>query len=185
MVAMLVTVILTAALAVPVGSALKNTTPVYDNIYETVEGTIKENGVVDKDTLSNLNLPLGLQDKITDGTDVVDSFSEYVATQITDTAFNAIIFIVLFIIIYIILQVVIHVLDFVAKLPLLKEVNKLGGFAIGVIQGLLIVWVACLILTACSGKPWAQDLFAQINDNQILSFIYNNNLIVWIVTNIL
>ena len=76
-------------------------------------------------------------------------------------------------------------LNFVAKLPLIKEVNKIGGFAIGVVYGLVVLWAACLVLTACSSKPWAKEIFAAINKNSFLGFVYNNNLITWLVTKVL
>ncbi len=186
MVAMIVTVILATALTIPVGSAVKAATPVYDKMYETINTTVSENNVVDTKSLANLNLPKQIKDKIEkEGDKVVEDFEGYVSEQITDTAFNATIFLVLFIIIYVIVKIVIHILDFVAKLPLLKEINKIGGFALGLVVGFIILWAACLVVTACSGKPWAQEIFAQINDNAFLGFIYNNNLIVWLITSVL
>lgn len=186
MIAMIITVVLATALTIPVGSALKATTPVYDKMYEAISQTVTDNNVVDTNTLTNLNLPKQLREKIADESDkAVSNFEEYVSTQITDTAFNASVFLALFIVIYIIIKIVIHILDFVAKLPLLKEINKLGGFALGLIVGLIILWAACLIVTTCSAKPWAQDVFAAINKNAFLGFIYNNNLIVWLITSVL
>ena len=107
------------------------------------------------------------------------------AKEITDTAFNAGVYLVVTIIVYIIVKVIISMLNFVAKLPLIKEVNKIGGFAIGVVYGLVVLWAACLVLTACSSKPWAKEIFVAINKNSFLGFVYNNNLITWLVTKVL
>ena len=42
-------------------------------------------------------------------------------------------------------------------------------------QGLLFVWIGCLVVTAFGDKAWAQEAFRQINDNALLTFIYDNN----------
>ena len=76
----------------------------------------------------------------------------------------------------------IKVFDFVSKLPLIKNVNQTGGLAIGLVQGLLFVWLACLVVTAFGDKAWAQEAFRQINANPLLTFIYENNPIIFLIT---
>ena len=185
MAAMIITIILTTILTVPVGAVLKATTPIYDNMYEKISKTIDESEITDIESVKELDLPELIIDKIMEEEDAIKDVKEYVAVQVTDTAYTAGVFLVLLIIVYIAVKIAITMLDFVAKLPLIKEVNKLGGLIIGLVYGLTIIWAACLVLTMFSSKPWAQDIFAQINDNQLLSFIYNNNLITWLVTKIL
>lgn len=186
LVAMIVTLILATMLTVPVGAMVKEVTPIYDNMYETVYETIEEYSVVDMESLDRLNLPEQLVDRIAEeGAKTVDEFRVYVATEITETAFDAGVFLVLVVVLYILVKIAISVLDIVAKLPLLKEVNKLAGFLIGLVYGLFVIWTACLILTAFSSQPWAKDIFEAINNNAFLSFVYNNNLITWIVTKVL
>ena len=86
------------------------------------------------------------------------------------------------IVIYIILSIIINVLDFVAKLPLISNINKSGGLVIGLVKGLIYVWIACLALTAFSDKAWAQEAFRQINNNKLLTIIYEYNPIIFLVT---
>ena len=103
----------------------------------------------------------------------------------SDLILKAITFFILIIIIYIIVRIVIFMLDFISKLPVINSINKTGGLVVGLVQGLLIVWIGCLILTAFSDKAWAQEAFAQINANPLLTFIYNNNLITFIITKLI
>ena len=194
MVAMIVTLVLATVLTVPVAKVVKSATSVYDNMYETVYETVKENNIINEQSLSKLDLPKQVEDKILQGdffeehkdvSKAIEEFQTYVATQITNAAFNAGVFLILLIVIYIIVKIAITMLDFVAKLPLLKEVNKVGGFAIGLVYGFVVIWAACLVFTACSSKPWAKEIFAAINGNSFLSFLYNNNLITWLVTKVM
>lgn len=184
MVAMIVTVILATILTVPIGKLIKETTPVYTNMYSTVEKSVKENNVVNEAGLSKLDLPKQIVDKIEEN-GIVDNYETIVATEITDAAFNAGVYLVVTIIVYILVKMVISMMNFVAKLPLIKEVNKVGGFAIGLIYGLVVLWALCLVLTTFSSKPWAKEIFSAVNKNDFLGFIYNNNLITWLVTKVL
>ena len=75
-------------------------------------------------------------------------------------------------------------LDIISKLPILNELNHFAGLAVGVLQGLLFLWIACTILTACSGTQWGQDAMNMIGQSKLLSVIYNNNLILKYITNL-
>ena len=73
-------------------------------------------------------------------------------------------------------------LDVLANLPLIGTVNKIGGAIVGFVQGLLIIWVACLVVTAFGDKAWAQETFSQINSNALLTFIYEKNPLIFLLT---
>lgn len=186
MVALIIAVVLATALSGKVGDIIKDNTEIYTGIYDKVHETVEENNVIDTNSLSNIEVPDQIKNQIDKGIEkgdkVISDFEVYVSTEITNTIFNAGVYLVLLVVLYIIVLVVIHVFDFVAKLPVINEVNKLGGFAIGLLYGLIILWIACLVVTAFANQDWAKSIFEQINNNAILGFIYNNNLITWIVT---
>lgn len=182
MVAMLVTFILAAALTVPVSAMIKSATPLYDVIEESVNELVVENSV-DVNSIEKLNLPEQIEEKIIEGAgEAVGTFNEYLVTTVSDMFLKAITFFVLIIVIYIIVRIVIVIFDFIGKLPVIKSINKTGGLVVGIVQGLLIVWIGCLVVTAFGDKAWAQEVFRQINDNEMLTFIYSNNPIIYIVT---
>ena len=182
MVAMLVTYILAASLTIPVSAALKATTPAYDTIEKSVSSMVEESKV-DSTSIEALNLPTQIEEKIMEGaTAVNDGFNKYLVDTISDLILKALTFFVLIVVIYIAVCIVIKVFDFVSKLPLIKNVNQTGGLAIGLVQGLLFVWIGCLVVTAFGDKAWAQEAFRQINDNALLTFIYENNPIIFLIT---
>lgn len=186
MVAMLVTFVLAALLTVPVSAMISSATPLDENIKKSVSSLVTEANVVDVTTISNLNLPEQIEDVLIEGaSEAVDGVTEYVVDTVSDLILKAITFFILIIIIYIIVRIVIFILDFISKLPVINSINKTGGLVVGLVQGLLIVWIGCLILTAFSDKAWAQEAFAQINANPLLTFIYNNNLITFIITKLI
>jgi uncharacterized membrane protein required for colicin V production len=187
MIAMVVTYILAGALTIPVSMALKSATPVYTTIEESVEKMVKEAKIddtkLDITAIEKLNLPSQIEEKLIDGAEKVTSgFNDYLVSSISNFILKALTFFILFIVIYIILSIVIKIFDFVSKLPLINTVNKAGGLAVGAAQGLIIVWIGCLVITAFGDKAWAQEAFRQINDNKLLTFIYENNPIIFLVT---
>lgn len=182
MVAMLVTFVLAGILTVPVSAMIKSATPLYDTIEKSVSELVAENDV-STTSLESLGLPEQIEEKILEGAgEAIGNFNEYLVTTISDMLLKALTFFVLIIVIYIIVRIVIFVCDFISKLPLINSINKTGGLVVGIVQGLLFIWIACLIVTAFGNKAWAQEVFAQINANPLLTFIYNNNPIIYIVT---
>ena len=182
MAAMIVAYVLAAALTVPVSMALKSATPVYDTIEKSVSTMVKESKV-DSTSIEKLNLPAQIEEKIMEGAnDVASGFNEYLVKTISNLILKALTFFIVMIVIYIILSIIINVLDFVAKLPLISNINKSGGLVIGLVKGLIYVWIACLALTAFSDKAWAQEAFRQINNNKLLTIIYEYNPIIFLVT---
>lgn len=182
MVAMLVTFILAGLLTVPVSAMIKSATPLYEHIEKSVGGLVADNNV-DINSISNLGLPKNIEEKIMEGAgEAIDNFNVYLVDTLSDMLLKTLTFFGLIIVMYIIVRIIIVVCDFISKLPVLNSINKTGGLVVGLVQGLLIIWIACLVVTAFSDKAWAQEVFRQINDNALLTFIYDNNPIIYIVT---
>ena len=54
--------------------------------------------------------------------------------------------IVLFVVVKIILSIVISLIDGIARLPILKQFNEIGGMAYGILRGILIVFIVILLM---------------------------------------
>lgn len=185
MAATIVTIVLAAVLTIPVSGVVKNT-EIGENIRKSIGELVEEAELINVDSINTLDFPEAILKPIADGAkDTEQALQEYVSDALTDTIINAITFLILAVVIYIAIRIIISVLDIFTKLPILNGVNKGAGAVAGLVQGLLFVWVASLILAACSDKAWAQDAFRQINDNELLSFIYNNNMIIWLISKVL
>ena len=114
----------------------------------------------------------------------VDSFAEYLTKAITDMIIGALSFILLFIIIFVLLKVLIRVLDLITKLPVIHTFNAVGGGLVGLIESLFVIWIACIIVTMFSTTELGKEICDGIASNEILSWIYDNNLIQKIITGI-
>lgn len=174
-VSLVLTIMLAGALLRPVSLLIKNNTSLYRNIERSVEQAINEYDIVNIDSLKELPFPEYMTKNITSGT--AENLKNIVASVVSDQIFNAIIYICLNIIIYIVIKIIMGTFNIVTKLPVIKEINRLAGLVAGLIQGILLLWLFCLVLQACGSEDWAQEIFAQINDSSFLSWIYNNNMV--------
>lgn len=185
MVATIATIVLAAVLTIPFSGVLKNT-GIGEGIEASVREIVVQAHVIDEESVMELDFPKAILEPIAKGTqNAQETIQEYVIEELTDTIIKALTFLVLTLIIYIIIRIIIGVLDVFSKLPIINGINKWAGAVVGLVQGLLFIWIASLILTAFSDKEWAQEVFRQINDNGFLSFIYNNNMVIWLVTRLL
>jgi len=70
------------------------------------------------------------------------------------------------------LMVAVHI---IGELPVLGTVNHLAGGALGLVLGLIIVWVGFLILALVYSTDFGKVCFEMIEDSSILTFLYEHN----------
>lgn len=114
----------------------------------------------------------------------VNSFKDYVNNSIARIIINAGVFILVFLIVSVVIMVLSGTLDIISKLPLINGLNKTAGLLAGFIHGIVIIWIGCIVLTAFSSTKLGENMFLLINENPILSSIYNNNLLLTFITNL-
>ncbi len=105
------------------------------------------------------------------------NFKEYVCRRITNMILNSIAFVITLAVAVIALAVLCFMLNLIAKLPLLHQLNTAAGLAAGLAEGLLLVWILFVVLTMLGGNAVGQDALAMISENPFLNFLYKNNLI--------
>lgn len=66
----------------------------------------------------------------------------------------------------------------VTELPVIKQVDKAGGIIFGLIEGIIIVFIALAVIYLSSALFKSDNLIKMINDSAITGFLYNNNLLI-------
>lgn len=107
----------------------------------------------------------------------VDSFVNYVAAYISRMLIHIVSFLVTFILAIVIVKALMAAVDILGELPVLGWVNHLGGAALGVFSGLLIVWILFLVVGVCYSTEWGKLCFTMIEDSRILTALYEHNLL--------
>ncbi len=115
----------------------------------------------------------------------VQAFTDYIGGYLADMILNSAGFVLLFAAIYLFSKLVMKWLDIIARLPILSGINKIAGALLGGLEGLVFLWIACLLITAFSGTEWGLILSRQIEDSKWLSFIYSHNFLNLMVLGVL
>lgn len=194
----LVVGIVLALQVMPYGTKLLRATVVYESIHDTIKESFDEKLQMSTSGVSQqmeaIESMEGVPDFIKDALKKnnnaeiykalgISEFSEYISSYITCLILNGISLIASFIIIFIIIRIIGCMMDMMSRIPIVHGLNKIGGLCFGFVNGIVYLWIACIIVTICSGTEWGQYIFAQINESIILSFIYNNNYILSFLVN--
>lgn len=106
-----------------------------------------------------------------------DSMSTHVATMVV----NTLSFIILLVGLMLVFFVVRLFLQKVMSLPVLKQADKLGGFAIGLVEGVFIVYVCFAVIMFLYSAGKAQGFVDQIAGSNFAWFFYKQNfLLQWL-----
>lgn len=106
-----------------------------------------------------------------------ESFLDYVPKYMAGLILNLISFVVTWILVISFIWLAVMTLDVIASLPVLRGINQILGLALGFFQGLIIVWVAFLIITIFSSSDIGKQLMEMIAESPLLSKIYDANLL--------
>ena len=114
----------------------------------------------------------------------VDSFVGYVASFLASLILNIISFLLTFIVITIVLRAVLFSLNVIEDLPALGIFNRIAGGFLGMAGVLIIVWVAFVLITLLYALGVGKGVFDLIQNDDILSFIYDLNPVMKLATTI-
>lgn len=192
LVAVFLTIVLATAIAPYVAHFLQTQTPLYqivkekcvDYLQSAVEdGMQQETQGWETGTVFGIKMPEELQEIFTENTDaqgslvgaseVYERAGDFVAGQVV----QRLAWVVSFALILALLSVVVHFLDLLAKLPVLKNINRIGGLAIGLLEGLIVVWILFLAVFLCQGTEFGREMMDTIQENAILKLISDNNIL--------
>ncbi|MGN0322310.1 MAG: CvpA family protein [Oliverpabstia sp.] len=157
-------------------------------LFAEIEKQIDISGVSQNDFIEELPLPQGMKNKLIQNNTAemyrqlaVENFTDYVSGYIAYGIINGIAFIASFLLAIIIIKVVMYAVDILTELPVISLMNRLGGLALGLVQGILWIWIIFfLIALLCNTTPGIY-LMNLIQSDPVLSVLYNYNLLYNIV----
>lgn len=157
---------------------------ILDSMVLQQSGTFSgaKNAIADK-VVENLNVPGFLKDvlksKFPDPTKLIDmqQINNVISEEMTKIVIYVISIIVLYIIVRVLLIFAKLVLGEVSKLPVFKQVDKLGGFAFGGVEGFLTIYIIFTILMVFSSASSFKGLFGALDNSTIAKYIFEHNFI--------
>ena len=115
----------------------------------------------------------------------VDRFADYIGAYLSNMILSGLAYIVVFLAVFLAIHLIMRWLDLIAKLPILSGLNQIAGAGLGLAEGLLLIWIGCLLLTVFAGTSGGIALLHQIEKNAWPSFLYDNNFLMHIAMGIL
>lgn len=169
-----IAIIVALVLYKPLSNIIIKNTSIDDNIKNVMIEKIKPEGVDE-------NQELTVENNI--GFNIIDMTTntiEEIANTFTVKLIETVTLLLIFIIIKIALKFISALTDLITKLPLLKQVNKLGGTLYGIIKGIILVYTILAVLYLI--MPLLSKTVSENIDKSILTkTLYNNNIILNII----
>lgn len=183
----IIALILTVWISPTVNGMLKNNETFYEKTSQKVEDMLfkeqVETGEGD-DIIEGLPLPKSIKESLQENKEKQEAnIKSYIVSHVSGIVINALAFVLTFIAVFVGLWVISIALNIISKLPILNQINKMAGFLVGGLQGVIIVWILFIVITVFSGSELGRTTFQQIESSEILSFIYDKNFLLNIVLN--
>ena len=193
-VSLLITLVLVTYLTPQITNFIQEKTALHENLQQKcseifLNNEYNENVKTDQVLMiENMDLPENIKEMLlennnTESYDVlaVSGFHDYVGAYLAKLIINAMAYLLSFVIVWTAIKTILMALDVVTKLPVLHGINKLLGGGLGLVYGVVLVWIAFLLVTILCNGELGRQFFALISANPFLLFLYNQNVIMKIV----
>ena len=150
----------------PVSNFINNYTPIPNKIESKIESRISSSN---KEETNNLvaNYYKNIRNISTN----------VIAKNITNSIVNISSILIVFLLSRLILMFLRISTDLIAKLPLIKQFNHIGGFIYGLLAGFFIIYLIFTIITLLAPIIDLNNIIKPINSSIIANIMYNNNIL--------
>ena len=182
-VSIILSILIAFFLCNPVASLLSKVTEIDESIYNKVEAIIPMSDTDIQIDINSNSIPETFQNAIDNTMNEAENginkkkneIVNSVATSITNNIMSAIAFVGLFALVRIVLLGIMIVTEIAKQQDFIERVDKIMGFLLGLLRGILIVYVALGVLKVCEVMLKSDTIVDNINQSIIGSYIYNHN----------
>ncbi len=172
-----IAIVLAVILYKPVGNVVIENTTIDDNIRTSLNETfgVQENKQEEK---NEENVPSSIMNNINKE---IENATDEVKTNVIDETTKTVVYVGSAIVIFLAVKVVLLIVSLftsqITKLPIIRQVDKIGGLAYGAIEGVVIVY-AILAVISLTSVMWANNAVVMaIGKSTLGEMLYNNNII--------
>lgn len=167
-------------LFVPISNLIIDKTQIDDNLEQTIKEMI-----IGNEENKEEKMPEAITDYIGQkvenaADDAKESIANSTARDVAITIVKAGTWIALFIIARILLIFLRFITSLIAKLPVIKQFDKLGGIIYGILEGLIIVYILLAIISFVA-PMLDNSIVDSIDKSFIGNMMYNNNILLKII----
>ena len=153
--------------------------------YKPVTNLVIENTEFDEVIENTLNETFGEQVRFmgiasyleTEADNLVNGTQYVVASVMAEKVINLIVFIAIFTIVRVALFALTFVADAITSLPILKQLDDVGGILYGLVKALLIIYIVLAIVSLIVSFTANTAISDTIASSYVTKFFYENNVI--------
>ena len=161
----IIAILISLLLYRPISNVITNHTPIPEKIESQIESRLTSENKESTSFIDNYY------------NNAKNASAKMIAKNITSTIINIGSALIVFLLVRIILLFLRFSTDLIAKLPLIKQCNQVGGFLYGIIAGFVIVYLIFTIISILSPLMDLSTFLKVINSSIIGNIMYNNNII--------
>ena len=164
-VSFVIAILISLLLYRPISNIITNHTPIPEKIETQIESRLTSESKESTTFIDNFYH------------NAKNASAKMIAKNITLTIINIGSALIVFLLVRIILLFLKMSTDLIAKLPLIKQCNQVGGFLYGIIAGFILVYLIFTIISILSPLIDLDSFLKVINSSIIGNIMYNNNII--------
>ncbi len=103
------------------------------------------------------------------------------AQQASDLILNLLGMVLVFVVVLLVIKLLVAILNIMAKMPGLKEINRGGGLILGLLKGAIVVLIILAVTTPFIGTNPTHMFSVYVTESQFGSWLYNHNVLVWLI----
>lgn len=166
LISFILALIIALVLYKPVSNFINNYTPIPNKIESKIESRISSSN---KEETNNLVANYYKN--------VRNISTTVIAKNITNSIVNISSILIVFLLSRLLLMFLRISTDLIAKLPLIKQFNHIGGFIYGLLAGFFIIYLIFTIITLLAPIIDLNNIIKPINSSIIANIMYNNNIL--------
>ena len=188
LVSFILAIIIVAIIYKPIGNAIIDNTDIDENIKTSLVQSLYKEENNEKVEEVKEEKDENFANQITKSlSNTIKENTKEGITQVAEDTSKTIVYVItaigLFIIVNFVLIIVTLIIGAITELPIIKQVDKIGGIAFGTIEGILFIYIVMAFISL-SSFVWADNAVVKaVTESCIGNFIYNNNFIINIFFN--
>lgn len=175
--AVIIALVATLILYKPISALIINNTSLDETIQNAIIDKVETNNQDTEQNNENANStePETAVETITN--QAKEEILPETAKELSINIINIGVILILYFAIKIALHFVTAIANIIAKIPIIKQFNKLGGIIYGLLRGLLLIYVILIIVSFAGQINPENQLHKYINESLLTKEMYENNII--------
>lgn len=144
-----------------------------------------------EDYLEQTDLPEIVKNYIRSNADInkkqvdLSGYINSITDYLTDMVMNGISYVTTAAVLLLIVIIALALSEILSGVPIVGGLDKAGGLIFGLVQAFVIIWLLMLVVTFMSAFDWGAQMMDMIQKSDVLSSMYNKNIFLKIVIDIL